>query len=240
MSPSYRRSKHCRPPERFGIDLPPIPNKPYFGTIEVDELLGVVAAARLAETPLDEFLALNPAYRHPVIPGESRRPLVLPADKVAVFQRNLDALEAADKPLSTWTTYALKKGKRSERLLIDSACRLRYWLKSMTSNPVRVFRPDKLYSSRTSRHCPPHLAQVFAEPVSVLRKTCKRCKARKAAAQGRGRAAKLATRATSPRRKTVHFPAHHRPKAPKKKARATINPPGGLKASHSPAGNLLT
>ncbi len=103
-------------PALFGIRLEPIPNKPYFGTIDLWESMDVATAARLAETPLDEFIALNPAYHRPVIPGESRNPLVVPADKVQVFMANLHRHELAEKPLSNWKTYSLKKGEKLDAL----------------------------------------------------------------------------------------------------------------------------
>jgi membrane-bound lytic murein transglycosylase D len=61
-------------PELFGISLPPIPNRPYFVTVESRVALDLATAARLAETPVDEILALNPGYKRPVLPtnGSSR------------------------------------------------------------------------------------------------------------------------------------------------------------------------
>ncbi len=95
-------------PELFNFRLDPIPNKPYFGTVDVGSNMDVAVAARLADIPLTEFIALNPAYSRPVIPGSSENPLVLPADKVSTFLANLGQYQAADKPLSSWLTYQLK------------------------------------------------------------------------------------------------------------------------------------
>lgn len=101
-------------PELFGFSLDPIPNKPYFGTVDMDVDVDIATVAKLAETPLSEFIALNPSYQRPVIPGESRSPLVIPYDKMQVFQANLARYEAEDKPLSTWQTYQLKRGEKLE------------------------------------------------------------------------------------------------------------------------------
>ncbi|MBX9848091.1 MAG: transglycosylase SLT domain-containing protein [Rhodocyclaceae bacterium] len=99
-------------PELYGIKLAPIPNRPYFGTVEKPGDLDVTLAAKLAEIPVDEFIALNPAYQRPIIPGNSRTPLVLPADKVQTFIENLGNHEAQDKPLSAWKTHSLGKGEK--------------------------------------------------------------------------------------------------------------------------------
>lgn len=101
-------------PELFGFQLDPIPNKPYFGTVDMDVDVDIATVAKLAETPLSEFVALNPSYQRPVIPGESRSPLVIPYDKMQVFQDNLARYEAEDKPLSNWQTYQLKRGEKLE------------------------------------------------------------------------------------------------------------------------------
>jgi membrane-bound lytic murein transglycosylase D len=99
-------------PALFGIMLDPIPNRPYFGTVDKPATMDVTTAAHLAEIPLDEFIALNPAYNRPIMPGSNDSPLVLPADKIAVFQNNLQLHEDADKPLCRWRTYSLKKGEK--------------------------------------------------------------------------------------------------------------------------------
>ena len=103
-------------PELFDVRLDPIPNKAYFGTVDMNVNADIATIARLAETPVTEFIALNPAYQRPVIPGESRSPLVIPADKMQVFQANLARHEAEDKPLSSWRTYQLKPGEKLEKV----------------------------------------------------------------------------------------------------------------------------
>jgi membrane-bound lytic murein transglycosylase D len=101
-------------PQLFGISLDPIPNRPYFATVERNGNMDIALAARLAEIPVEEFIALNPAYSRPVMPTAANSPLVLPADKVQTFIENLQQHEAEDKPLSAWHTHNLKKGEKLE------------------------------------------------------------------------------------------------------------------------------
>ncbi len=100
-------------PKAFGIDLDPIPNQPYFVTVERKHDIDIRTAAKLAEMPVAELIALNPAYNRPVITAAQSQTLVLPADRVEVFQENL---ENHDKPLSSWRTYRLKPGEKLERV----------------------------------------------------------------------------------------------------------------------------
>jgi membrane-bound lytic murein transglycosylase D len=95
-------------PMLFQFDLDPIPNEPYFGTVDVDGDVDLDIAAQLAEISLTEFIALNPAYHRPMIPGAKDSPLVVPADKVQTFMANLQRYEEAKRPLSNWSTYTLK------------------------------------------------------------------------------------------------------------------------------------
>ncbi len=99
-------------PQLFGISLDPIPNRPYFGTVERSGNMDIALAARLAEIPVEEFIALNPAYSRPVMPTAANSPLVLPAEKVQTFLANLQNHEAQDKPLSAWLTHTLKPGEK--------------------------------------------------------------------------------------------------------------------------------
>jgi len=101
-------------PDLFGIQVDAIPNAPYFETVDIPGNMDIALAAKLAEVPLDEFIALNPAYHRPVIRSDGDAQLVLPTDKVQTFLANLRRYEAEDKPLATWHTYGLKKGEKLE------------------------------------------------------------------------------------------------------------------------------
>ncbi|MDR2000308.1 MAG: transglycosylase SLT domain-containing protein [Zoogloeaceae bacterium] len=103
-------------PEVFGFDLAPLSNQPYFDTVALPHNMDVAVAAKLAEMPVDEFIALNPAYHRPLIRGDSTTQLVLPTGKVDVFQNNLQRYKAQDKPLTYWRTYALKKGETLDKV----------------------------------------------------------------------------------------------------------------------------
>jgi len=73
------------------LNLRGVPNRPYFATVTKTANIDVKLAAKLAEMPVQEFVALNPAHNRPVIKSET--PLVIPADKVDRFINNLEAHE---------------------------------------------------------------------------------------------------------------------------------------------------
>ncbi|HEX5804330.1 MAG TPA: LysM peptidoglycan-binding domain-containing protein [Azospira sp.] len=96
------------------LDLPAVPNRPYFATVTPNANIDIKVAARLAEMPVDEFVALNPAHNRPVIKSDTA--LVIPAEKLETFQANLESHQDDDKPLSKWQTYTLKNGEKLEKV----------------------------------------------------------------------------------------------------------------------------
>ena len=94
-------------PEPYGIDLDPIPNEPYFALVSELPDIDVAQAARLAEMPVEEFIALNPGFSRPLIRSEAER-IILPADKVAVFHENLAKHD--HEALVSWQVYRPQRG----------------------------------------------------------------------------------------------------------------------------------
>ncbi|HEV8095779.1 MAG TPA: LysM peptidoglycan-binding domain-containing protein, partial [Burkholderiales bacterium] len=74
----------------------------------------VQLAARLAEMPVEEFVALNPGFSRPLIPVAVNSRIVLPTDKIEVFRANL--LKHDEKALVSWQAYQPKKGDSIESL----------------------------------------------------------------------------------------------------------------------------
>ncbi len=99
-------------PGPFGVVLDRIPNQPYFATTARSQDIDIKLAAKLAEMPVEEFLALNPAFNRPIIPASVNARIVLPADKLEVFHSNLQKYDA--KALVSWQTYEPRPGERLE------------------------------------------------------------------------------------------------------------------------------
>lgn len=89
------------------LRLPEIINQPYFATIDTQRPMDVKTAARLADMPIEQFVALNPSHNRPVIQADTT--VVVPADKLETFRSNLENHAA---PLSEWQSYTLKNGEK--------------------------------------------------------------------------------------------------------------------------------
>lgn len=96
------------------IGLRSVPNRPYFSTIAKPANIDVKVAAKLAEMPVEDFVALNPAHNRPVIKSDT--PLVIPTDKVDTFMSNLETHQNSDKPLSSWQSYTMRPGDKLEKI----------------------------------------------------------------------------------------------------------------------------
>jgi membrane-bound lytic murein transglycosylase D len=110
-------------PRPFGVELDPIPNQPYFVTVTKTHDIDVQLAAKLAEMPVEEFVALNPGLSRPIIRASVTPRIVLPADKVDIYHNNLTRHD--EKSLVSWRTYHPKKGESLEaiakRFAVDPA-----------------------------------------------------------------------------------------------------------------------
>jgi membrane-bound lytic murein transglycosylase D len=100
-------------PERFGLTLAEVPNRPYFTVVTTARHIDVKLAAKLAQMPLDEFQALNPSHNRPVIRADAAQAILLPADRAEAFEANLQAHGDA---LTSWQSYTIGRGERIERV----------------------------------------------------------------------------------------------------------------------------
>ena len=100
-------------PASFGLVLGDIPDEPYFAAVATPRHMDIKLAAQLADIPIEEFMALNPAHNRPVILQDSSELILLPAGAVEAFLANV---ESYDKPLVSWQAYQPKRGERLDRL----------------------------------------------------------------------------------------------------------------------------
>ncbi|MGJ9419896.1 transglycosylase SLT domain-containing protein [Massilia sp. CMS3.1] len=97
-------------PGQYNVVLPVIDNQPYFTAVDKTSDIDLAIAAQLAEMSLDEFKALNPQFKRPVITGGDRTKILLPQKNAEKFHLNLAQFGHA---LSTWTTHKITGAKES-------------------------------------------------------------------------------------------------------------------------------
>ena len=93
-------------PELYHFELPYVPNSRHFVTVDTPAAIDLATAARLAEMPYDEFLALNPSHNRLAVPEGST--LVVPVDRAEQFRLRLAEHQRSGE---RWRTHALKRGE---------------------------------------------------------------------------------------------------------------------------------
>ena len=91
-------------PDQFRAELPLIDNHPYFQSVTLTRDLDVALAAKLADVDIEDFKALNPQLRRPVILAAGTPNILLPWDNATVFKRNFEAYD--DGKYSSWTAWS--------------------------------------------------------------------------------------------------------------------------------------
>ncbi|MFO7542589.1 MAG: LysM peptidoglycan-binding domain-containing protein [Thiobacillus sp.] len=98
-------------PGQYGVNIDALPNQPYFGQVTVSANMDVHSAARLANISSDEFIALNAAFPRKLIRSDTPVNLLIPVDKTAAFQRNLETAN-----WDSWQPYEAAKGERIDAI----------------------------------------------------------------------------------------------------------------------------
>ena len=121
-------------------------------------------AARLAEMPVAEFIALNPGFSRPYIRASVTPRIVLPADKVDVFHDNLEAL--GEKSLVSWKTYHPKQGETFESIAKKHGMAVGQ-LKEVNGIPPRTKGVPRLLVVPTSATASTKMPIMYAPPIPV-------------------------------------------------------------------------
>ena len=99
-------------PSKFNVDVPYIPNAPYFGEVTLTEQMDIDLILKLADISSEEFELLNAHHKRPLIPKEQEPTIILlPKYKIETYNKNL---AEHNEPLSNWVLY---KPKRKESIM---------------------------------------------------------------------------------------------------------------------------
>ena len=96
-------------PQRYHVVLPDIPHAPYFEEVNIGSQIDLSHAAKLAGISYKEMIKLNPGFNRWATAPYRPYKLLIPADKVAHFSRNL-ANVPEDERVS-WTRHQVSAGE---------------------------------------------------------------------------------------------------------------------------------
>lgn len=93
-------------PELFDFELPHVSNYRHFVSVEAPRGLDLATAAEMAEMPLDEFVALNPGFKRPIV-AYTGLSFAIPVDRIGPFTERLGQVDPSERD---WKTYQIRRG----------------------------------------------------------------------------------------------------------------------------------
>jgi membrane-bound lytic murein transglycosylase D len=93
-------------PELFDFELPHVSNYRHFVSVEAPRGLDLATAAEMAEMPLDEFVALNPGFKRPIV-AYTGLSFAIPVDRIGSFTERLGQVDHGERD---WKTYQIQRG----------------------------------------------------------------------------------------------------------------------------------
>ena len=95
-------------PTRYKIQLPDIPHAPYFEEVNIGSQIDLNHAAKLAGISYKDLIKLNPGFNRWATAPYHPYKLLIPADKVASFSRNL--ANVPEEKRVSWTRHLVRAG----------------------------------------------------------------------------------------------------------------------------------
>ena len=192
-------------PDQYGIKLAEVPNRPYFATVTTPRHMDVKVAAALAEISMEDFKFLNPAHNKPVIRADGSETIVLPVEKVMVFQRNLTEHE---KPLVSWQAYTVKRSDKPEKIAAKHGMSVAQLKAANNIPPSKRIVAGQTLMVPLKGSAEPYLPDLPAPKVTMARAKKAKCYmtrngVRKAVACASGKKKKTTTVKAAPAKRTT-------------------------------------
>ncbi len=96
-------------PAKYNLNLQPIPEKPYFTTIDVGSQIDIALAAELADMTIEQIYHLNPAVNRWATDPNGPHRLLIPLEKSEAFQQRL--VELTPKERVQWKRHRISDGE---------------------------------------------------------------------------------------------------------------------------------
>ncbi len=103
-----------RNPEKYGVRLPPIPERKYFAPVNVGSQIDLAIAAELADISIDEIYYLNPGFSRWATPPQGPHELLVPKGKRTQFLQALEELPFEER--LGWAIHRVVPGDTLSRI----------------------------------------------------------------------------------------------------------------------------
>ena len=95
--------------DKYDIPLQPFPNKPYFTVVNIESQLDLAVATEMAQTPINDFFILNPAFKRSSTDPDGPFRLLIHVDKADTFKEKLAHTQKKNK--IKWIRHEIKPGE---------------------------------------------------------------------------------------------------------------------------------
>jgi len=95
-------------PGLHGITLKPLPNTPYFASVETGGQIDLAQLAEVADTSLDEIYKLNPGFNRWATHPSGPHKVLIPIEKETLYKENIAKLPKSSR--MKWQRYQVKRG----------------------------------------------------------------------------------------------------------------------------------
>ncbi|PAV26362.1 lytic transglycosylase [Tamilnaduibacter salinus] len=101
-------SKLIRDPEKYGIELPPMPDKPYFEVINTGGQMDLARASEMSGVDIEEIYLLNPSYNRWATQPDGPHRLLIPVAEADSFRKALSEMPPSERV--SWRHYKVRSG----------------------------------------------------------------------------------------------------------------------------------
>lgn len=95
-------------PEKYGIELPPLKDEPYFEIVDIGSQIDLAQAAKLAQVDIDEIYLLNPSFNRWATSPEGPHRLLVPVNNADTLRTAL--ADVGPEERVAWHSYEVKSG----------------------------------------------------------------------------------------------------------------------------------
>lgn len=153
-------------PQRYHVNLPGIPFLPYFEEVNIGSQIDLNHAARLAGISYKELIKLNPGYNRWTTAPYKPFKLLIPTEKVELFNLNLSNLP--EEKRVSWTKHRVQQGDSLDNIAIryHTTKNLIKQLNQLTSNYIKPNQSILIPNSKNTAIVAKK-QEVSAPPASV-------------------------------------------------------------------------
>lgn len=155
-------------PQRYKIQLPIIPHTPYFEEVNIGSQIDLSHAAKLAGISYRDLIKLNPGFNRWATAPYRPYKLLIPADKVENFSRNLANVPEEERV--SWTRHQVSAGDNLVLIAqrYHTTVNLIKELNQLKSNQVKKGQYVLIPSAKNTRAIAQHVSQTPTAPRSRI------------------------------------------------------------------------